>query len=351
MILQYQYLHTRPELGLTAQLDDLLTQLDRLTAGGRQVVAARVYFSDLQNQADAYAAHDLSRRLDEGFVSQIEQSPLDGTKICVLVASAPAGSFCAEGTPERRVIREGRAVHLFQRGRLTPDEARGLSVEQQTERLFASHISWLQTWGLNLKDHCHRTWIYVRDIDHNYAGVVSGRNRVFAHEGLTADTHFIASTGIGGEGPNAEAAVCIDFYSTNAGESVQYLQALDYLNPTAEYGVAFERGTLLHLPEQAHGFISGTASIDRHGQILYPTSVELQTERLFLNISQLLLDGGMTLEDVAYFTVYLRDIADYAATARYMQQYYPHTPWFICLARVCRPGWLIEVECHATRPQ
>ena len=63
MILQYQYLKPRPG-GLAAQLDDLAAQLDRLTEGGRQVVAARVYFSDLQNQADTYAAHALSRRLD-----------------------------------------------------------------------------------------------------------------------------------------------------------------------------------------------------------------------------------------------------------------------------------------------
>ena len=350
MILQYQYLKPRPG-GLAAQLDDLAAQLDRLTEGGRQVVAARVYFSDLQNQADTYAAHALSRRLDEGFVSLIEQPPLDGTKICVLVASAPKGSFSTEGTPDRRVVREDGCIHLYQRARLTPDEARGLSVEEQTERLFERHTGWLREWGLNLKDHCHRTWIYVRDIDHNYAGVVSGRNHVFDREGLTTDTHFIASTGIGGDGPHAEAAVCIDFYSTSAHSGIQYLQALDYLNPTAEYGVAFERGTLLHLPEQTHGFISGTASIDRHGRILYPTSVEQQTERLFLNISRLLEDGGMTLEDAAYFTVYLRDVADYAATARYMQQHYPHTPWFISLARVCRPGWLIEVECHSTRPQ
>ena len=43
-----------------------------------------------------------------------------------------------------------------------------------------------------------RTWIYVTNIDVNYQGVVEARNDIFDKEGLTADTHYIASTGIGG---------------------------------------------------------------------------------------------------------------------------------------------------------
>lgn len=65
--------------------------------------------------------------------------------------------------------------------------------------------------GLDLKTHCVRTWIYVRDIDSNYAGLVKARNDVFAEEGLSPDTHYIASTGIGGATESRNAVVAIDF--------------------------------------------------------------------------------------------------------------------------------------------
>ena len=51
---------------------------------------------------------------------------------------------------------------------------------------------------MTIRDNLVRTWIYVADIDVNYDGVVRARNDVFRRYGLTADTHYIASTGIGG---------------------------------------------------------------------------------------------------------------------------------------------------------
>lgn len=352
MTLHYHYWKARTAGTLTEQLDDILARISRhFGTATNELIAARVFFSDLQNQQQPFATHALGNLLRRGFLSLIEQPPLDGSKIAVLTASA-ADAEHTGGTPSRRMVHDADGIiHFYQSERLTPDEARGLTARQQTELLFERHIGWLHEHGLNLRDHCHRTWIYVRDIDRHYAGVVAGRNRVFAREGLTADTHFIASTGIGGEGPCAEAAVCIDFYATSAHSGIRYLKASDYLNPTAEYGVAFERGTLLCLPRQRHALISGTASIDCHGRILHPTDVTRQTDRLFLNIGKLLEEADMTLADAAYLTVYLRDVADYAATARYMAEHFPHTPYLITLARVCRPGWLIEVECHATRQQ
>ena len=204
---------------------------------------------------------------------------------------------------------------------------------------------------MTLKDHCLRTWFFVRDIDHHYGGVVSGRNAIFAHEGLTADDHFIASTGIGGYTDNTQTIVAADFLSADTGThdaNIRYLKALDYLNPTAEYGVAFERGTAITLWGTRYRFISGTASIDCHGRCVHRGDVVKQADRLFTNISKLLEDDGATLADMAYYIVYLRDVADAATISRYMAERYPHTPYLITEARVCRPEWLIEVEGIAT---
>ena len=96
-------------------------------------------------------------------------------------------------------------------------------------------------------------------------------------------------------------------------------------------------------------FISGTASIDKYGQCVHRGDVLTQTGRLFLNIEKLLNDGGATLSDVRYMVVYLRDITDYVKVAEYMRVRFPMVPYLILEARVCRPEWLIEVECIATR--
>ena len=125
---------------------------------------------------------------------------------------------------------------------------------------------------------------------------------------------------------------------------VRYLQALKYLNHTREYGVAFERATSLDANGQRYLMLSGTASIDNQGKVLYERDVQAQTERLFLNIEKLLNDGGASLSNLEYAIVYLRDISDYPVVAAYLKKRLHHLPVLIVEARVCRPGWLIEVE-------
>ena len=48
--------------------------------------------------------------------------------------------------------------------------------------------------------------------------------------------------------------------------------------------------------------------------------------------------------------VYLRDPADYAVVREMYEERFPDIPRVIVLAPVCRPGWLIEMECMAMHP-
>ena len=77
--------------------------------------------------------------------------------------------------------------------------------------------------------------------------------------------------------------------------------------------------------------------------------VVTQTGRLFLNIEKLLDSTGATLKDVKYLIVYLRDVADYPQVQQYLRLRFPGLPFLVTEARVCRPEWLIEVECMAFR--
>ena len=199
-----------------------------------------------------------------------------------------------------------------------------------------------------MKTHCVRTWIYVRDIDSNYAGLVKARNDVFAEDGLRHDTHYIASTGIGGATEGRNAVVAIDFLTRpDIQESDKtYLKALSHLSPTHDYGVAFERGVRL---SDGQIFISGTASIDSRGKVLHEGDVVAQADRLLENVSELLREGGSSLDQVPYFVIYLRDISDYPVIDAYMQERFPTVPRILLEARVCRPSWLIEMECEVAQ--
>ena len=129
-------------------------------------------------------------------------------------------------------------------------------------------------------------------------------------------------------------------------EQTQYLCALSNLNRTSEYGVRFERGVAIKYGDRTHAFISGTASIDNMGNILYPNDIKKQTQRMWENVEALLVEVDMHLdEDVAMMTVYLRDMADYNIVKVLFEKRFPNRPKAIVLAPVCRPGWLIEMEC------
>jgi enamine deaminase RidA (YjgF/YER057c/UK114 family) len=191
----------------------------------------------------------------------------------------------------------------------------------------------------------------VANIDANYEGVVKARNDFFRQQGLTIDTHFIASTGIGGRSETRNACVAIDFLSVPniTLENQKFLKALEHLNPTHEYGVAFERGTQLKIGDKSRYFISGTASIDKHGDVLYLGDVKKQMERLLENIDALLKDGEACVKDTQYFIIYLRDISDKDVVETYMSEHYPGIPHIVLFAPVCRPQWLIEMECIAEK--
>ena len=325
--------------------------LDTEKLENRTLQYCKVFLSDSQNQIKELEESLLYQEFLKGTnLTIVEQTPLNGSKVSLLIKTTD------DTTPI-----------LFHSLRLTEEEAMGKDSYEQTHFLFNKYLQTIEGTDMTMERNLVRTWIYVTDIDVNYQGVVEARNDIFDKEGLTADTHYIASTGIGGATPVRHAAVAIDFLTVPniKEEDKKYLQALEHLNPTHEYGVAFERGTRLTLPTHTlhpegsqqfkqqcqqtkqQYFISGTASIDKHGDVVYEGDIVRQTGRLLENIGALLKDGDATMNDIQYFIIYLRDISDYHTVDRLMQQFYPQIPRIIVEAKVCRPGWLIEMECIA----
>lgn len=312
-----------------------------------QLLQVRFFVSDAVNNSASLEESALYKELSRSAaVSFVEQPPLCGCKVAVFLWWIPAREVVKHLTKDFMIMEADGVKYILHNVRFEPKEAAGADSEEQIKRAFYRHIVLLHTQRMKLARNCHRTWIFVRDIDRHYAGVVKGRNVVFASEGLTPDTHFIASTGIGGYPHNAESTLVVEFLSVEGIDEsrVKYLKALEYMNPTHEYGVAFERATALEMAGRTHVFVSGTASIDKFGSCCNCGDVEKQADRLFVNIDQVLSDARLSLSSMKYFLVYLRDLSDASKIEKYMSRRFPSTPYILLEARVCRPGWLIEVE-------
>jgi len=195
-----------------------------------------------------------------------------------------------------------------------------------------------------------RTWIYINDVDNRYMGMVKARNEIFEQEGLCERTHFVASTGIEGYFHNPKVFVHLDAYAIKGlqTQQIKFLRASEFLSPTTKYGVAFERGTAIEYGDRKHLYISGTASIDKHGEIVHLMDILSQTKRTIQNISALLEEGGANIDtDLTHLIIYLRDFTDYEIVKTFLEKTLPEIPKIYLKAAVCRPGWLIEIECSA----
>ena len=332
-------------LPYSQQLEAVLNAYNQLIEGplkGAQAVFKRYFLSDAANQADEIILSDVT----DCAKSIIEQPPLDGTKMalwCYLMTGVQTG-ISKSGLYE---VRHGAFRHLWN------GSAHNMAAnsEYQTRLLFNEYNMQLLEEECTLEANCIRTWLFVNDVDLNYGGVVRARNQFFFTQGLTVHTHFIASTGIGGRQQDPNVLSQMDNYAI-AGirkEQIHYLYAPTHLNRTSDYGVSFERGTYIDYADRRHVFISGTASINNKGEIMYPKDVVKQTHRMWENVETLLAEADCTYDDVAEMVVYLRDVADYELVKAMYEERFSGRPYVIVLAPVCRPGWLVEMECMAVK--
>lgn len=308
---------------------------------GRQTpVFVRFFLSDAANQEQDL----LDRWQSLGIpcaVSIVQQPPLDGTKIAAAVYAVAGAKLSMSGA--LHCARIDGYDHYWLGSETSPVG----DSQCQTASLLEKYEDELGKAGCLFADNCVRTWFFVQNVDVNYQGVVIGRRENFSGIGLTEHTHYIASTGIEGRSSDPKAFVKMDAYAIaglKPGQQ-QYLYAKSHLNSTSEYGVTFERGVKVKYGDRSHLFISGTASIDNKGAVLYVGDIRKQTERMWENVEKLLEEGGASYDDVAHMIVYLRDVADYEVVKSMFEQRFPMVPKIFLLAPVCRPTWLIEMEC------
>jgi len=301
----------------------------------------RYFLSDPVNQQKFIAEEPMTA------ISIVGQPPLNYTKVaiwCYWAEGAVIGENSGNGSLE---IHKNGASHYFH----TALHSKSGNEHDQTIDIFGRLANSLSEQGMTIGRNLIRTWIYVQGVDTHYEGMVRARRDLFESEGLTDKTHYIASTGIEGCHTDPQTLVFMDSYSVSGlpEKSIRFLYAPANLSPTHKYGVTFERGTVVDFDDRSHILISGTASIDKEGEIVAPLDICAQTSRTLENILALLDEANSSFKDVAHLIIYLRDTADYQTVKQHLDSLLPDIPKVYLLAPVCRPGWLIEIECMAIK--
>jgi enamine deaminase RidA (YjgF/YER057c/UK114 family) len=364
------HLAARPADGLTgsaAQIDSAYEALrGALAAHGAPpgtVVTERLFLRDLATQqADARAAGrrfwGAAARDGAGApaTTLLEQPPArSGQAIeiqALAIVDGPDGSprhEAAAGLPPGaggRIVRAGGTVRCHLAGLTGGAPGDGLGFRSQADALFARTEALLAAQHL-VFGQVARTWIYLAEIDRDYAAFNQARRDFVAARGLPI---LPASTGIQGRAHPPDRRVALDLVAWS-GPGVLGLRPFSAptMNEAPSYGSDFSRGMRVVLERRALLYVSGTASIDDGGHVVHPGDAQRQARRMLLNIEQLLAGQGAAIRDIVTATTYLKRAADHgavlaAAHAAGLPASIPHT---ICVADICRPEWLCEMEAIA----
>ncbi len=317
-------------------------KLSEMKLSAESEIFIRFFCSDVTNQKECiekeFKAHDSSLHI------YIGQSPLDSCYFSLQAYHISTDSIKKSWLNENTLLLEHgdyQSIHQL----ALPHKKE--NAYMQSNDVIEQLLNALQSQELNIEEHCHRTWYYVRDIDNNYMDMIKSRTEYYEKENLTPQTHFIASTGIEASTSNPHALVFMQSWAIKnlQREQVQYLYALENLSPTALYGVNFERATKVTFGDREHCYISGTASIDKNGEIVHPNDVAMQCQRAIENIQALLDEANMDFSDFRSAIVYLRDHHEYCQIKEKIEQVFPKDCAInVVRGAVCRPGWLVELE-------
>ena len=221
----------------------------------------------------------------------------------------------------------------------------GLTIKSETKSNFNDLKEFLIEKKLTLLNNVIRSWIYVNDIDNMYQDVVEERKVFFNENDMGVDTRYLASTGIGSF-INDQATSHIDFLSIDGidATNIGIMKNNEIMPDTITYGVHFERGLVLFLKDRKHFYLSGTASIDTNGDILFMNDPVEQTKKALRNCAELLEQYNSSLEELNHMVVYLRNPNDFEAIFGVLKSNLPQLPMIFVHGPVCRPGWLVELE-------
>lgn len=268
--------------------------------------------------------------------SSIDPAPLAVAAACDCKECAQAHGLRIQASSEVRVLAGGLC-------------GAGDTAYEQTCGMFELAERLLKQAGLEFSD-VVRTWIYLREMDRDYADFNRARREFFTARGIQP---VPASTAIGG-GPVADRHdLCLGIYAVKGDRPIERtVMTSPTLNEAPEYGADFVRGMQVVEANKVALIVSGTASVDETGATAHVGDFAAQVDRMLANISALLAGQGATFADVAVAITYVKYPADALHLRHQFQQAgFEGFPNVFVEADVCRPELLCETELVAVVPK
>lgn len=331
----------------------------------KHVVRETIYFRDIERDLGSFVSARKSILGKLGALkdyqpasSFVGQPPLENGALLGIIATAvspyrpfgidtwnyPLPSACSCDACENvniRVLLMGDQKHIFAGNVVgSPGNAydEAYSLFRSTNELLQSE----QTDCMSLV----RTWIYLRDMEQDYAEFNRARRDFFREVGITTPP---ASTGISGMPFVPEHRFSLGFHAI---KSHRLMQIEPMTTPTLieapEYGSDFSRGMKIVDANKITLYVSGTASVDENGNTAHTGDLESQAKRMLLNVSTLLEKQGASWRDVVSASTYLKHSEHVVPLLRiYRKQGIEGFPHALLKADICRPELLCEMEVTA----
>jgi len=279
-------------------------------------------------------------------ISALAVIPHDRASGRVRDVSCPSPCACGECfRPSARALVLGKQ-RLFRSGDLYGSPG---APAAEAYGMFCSAERLLSQEGLSFRD-VVRTWIYLRDIDRDYAELNRARREFFQGRGIVLSP---ASTGIGGGPFPQQHNFSMSFYAVASAEPLERtVMTTPTLNEACEYGADFSRGLKVVEANKVALYLSGTASVDEEGRTAHVGDFDAQAERMLVNVATLLAAQNASWSDIVSVATYLKNPADASRLRRILHERgLDGLPIAMVQAAVCRPNLLCEMEAIAALPR
>jgi enamine deaminase RidA (YjgF/YER057c/UK114 family) len=292
--------------------------------------------------------------------THVEGVPCIGSGVAGIhvIAARPSTADSSEiiewhGAPCGRCVEGDDASYLTlsDLARLLPAEARSQPADETRDALLLAE-ELLRGHGWSFAD-VDRTWFFLDDILAWYDDFNRARNAVYEGFGLVngSPTSVIpASTGI--RGRNARGHRCtFDLLATRplAGRDLAVERLCNPLQSEApEYGSSFSRGLSVATDRCRYVLVSGTASIDEHGNTVHPGDFDCQARRTLDNVESLLASGGAVFDDIYQASAFVKRPEDVERLHKILKlRGLENLPLVCTIEDICREELLVELDATA----
>jgi len=266
------------------------------------------------------------------------------TQVATEVCSTPVCGCEACSQLPARLIRVGEQTHAHAGNIYGP----GKNAFDQTFAMLCASEELLREAGMSFHD-VVRTWMYLRDMDRDYAEFNRARREFFRSRGIEL---MPASTAVGGEPGAAAHDVSMRLYAVKSPEPLNVeVMSTPTLNEAWMYGSDFSRGLKAEDANKIGLHVSGTASIDEAGRTVHVGDLRAQAERMLVNVSSLLEAQGASFQDLVSAVAYLKNASDAPLLRAIFHEHgFEGFPCTLVEAPICRPDLLCETEAVAVLP-